>query len=198
MMKYLALGDSYTIGELVKAEDNFPHQTVSILKEKNLDLKLDKTIAVTGWTTGELNEAIAKEKPTNDYDWVTLLIGVNNQYRGQDIELYEKELYNLISQSILFANGRSSRVIILSIPDWGMTPFNTKRDVAQVSKEIDAYNTIKKKWAEHFGCPFIDITPLTRQYAKDEAYLTEDKLHLTGKMYKLWAEQIADIIAENS
>jgi lysophospholipase L1-like esterase len=197
-MKYLALGDSYTIGELVPAEDNFPQQTVSILKEKKIEVSLDKIIAVTGWTTGELNEAIAKEKPDSDYDWVTLLIGVNNQYRGQEIERYEKELYNLISQSILFANGRASRVIILSIPDWGLTPFNTKRDSAQVSKEIDEYNTIKKKWAEHFGCPYIDITPLTRKYSKDEEYLTNDKLHLTGKMYRLWAERIAQIIADNS
>ena len=197
-MKYLALGDSYTIGELVPAEDNFPQQTVSILKEKKIEVSLDKIIAVTGWTTGELNEAISKEKPDSDYDWVTLLIGVNNQYRGQEIERYEKELYNLISQSILFANGRASRVIILSIPDWGLTPFNTKRDSAQVSKEIDEYNTIKKKWAEHFGCPYIDITPLTRKYSKDEEYLTNDKLHLTGKMYRLWAERIAQIIADNS
>jgi len=196
-MRYLALGDSYTIGELVPLKKNFPHQTVTVLKDKNINLQLDKTIAVTGWTTGELNEAIAKEKPTQDYDWVTLLIGVNNQYRGQEIERYEKELYNLISQSILFAKGRASRVIILSIPDWGMTPFNTKRDITQVSKEIDEYNTIKKKWAEHFGCPYIDITPLTRKFSKNEDYLTEDKLHLTGKMYRLWAERIARIISDN-
>jgi len=197
-MRYLALGDSYTIGELVPLEKNFPHQTVTVLKGKNINLQLDKTIAVTGWTTGELNEAIAKEKPTQDYDWVTLLIGVNNQYRGQEIERYEKELYNLISQSILFAKGRASRVIILSIPDWGMTPFNTKRDITQVSKEIDEYNTIKKKWAEHFGCPYLDITPLTRKFSKNEDYLTEDKLHLTGTMYRLWAERIARIIIDNS
>lgn len=197
-MKYLALGDSYTIGELVEAKDNFPHQTVTLLKNKNIKLTLDKTIAVTGWTTSELNEAIAKEKPSNDYDWVTLLIGVNNQYRGQDIKLYEQEFYNLLSQSILFANGRASRVIVLSIPDWGLTPFNTKRNVTKTSQEIDAYNAINKKFAKHFGCRYIDITPLTRKYAKDEDYLTEDKLHLTGKMYKLWAEQITEIIADNS
>ena len=197
-MKYLALGDSYTIGELVEAKDNFPNQTVAILKEKGFTIKLDKIIAVTGWTTAELNEAIAEQKPANDYDWVTLLIGVNNQYRGQEIERYEREFYNLISQSILFANGRASRVVVLSIPDWGMTPFNTKRDVTQTSKEIDAYNAINKKWAEHFGCRYIDITPLTRKYAQDEEYLTEDKLHLTDKMYLLWAEQLAKIIADNS
>lgn len=197
-MKYLALGDSYTIGELVEPKDNFPNQTVQILQKQEVQLELDQIIAVTGWTTGELNEAIAKAKPSQDYDWVTLLIGVNNQYRGQEIERYEKEFYNLLSQSILFANGRSSRVIVLSIPDWGMTPFNTKRDVPTVSKEIDAHNAINKKWAQHFGCRYIDITPLTRKFAQDEAYLTEDKLHLTARMYKLWAEQVAEIIADNS
>jgi len=197
-MKYLALGDSYTIGELVESKDNFPHQIVSLLEKQNIQLTLDKIIAVTGWTTGELNEAIAKEKPSMDYDWVSLLIGVNNQYRGQDIRLYEIELYNLLAQSILFANGRASRVIVYSIPDWGMTPFNTKRDVATVSKEIDEYNAIKKKWAAHFGCPYINITPLTRKYAKDSDYLTEDKLHLTGKMYKLWAEKATALIAKDS
>jgi lysophospholipase L1-like esterase len=197
-MKYLALGDSYTIGELVEEKNNFPHQVVTLLADQNISLTLDKTIAVTGWTTSELNDAIAKEKPDSDYDWVSLLIGVNNQYRGQEIERYEKELYNLLAQSILFANGRASRVIVFSIPDWGMTPFNTNRDVATVTKEIDQYNAIKKKWAEHFGCPFIDITPLTREFSKDEEYLTEDKLHLTGKMYKLWAEKAVKIIADNS
>lgn len=197
-MKYLALGDSYTIGELVPSKDNFPNQTVSILNKQNIDIKLDKIIAVTGWTTGELNAAIAEAKPDNDYEWVTLLIGVNNQYRGQDIELYEKEFKDLLNQSISFANGQASRVIVLSIPDWGMTPFNTKRDVNKTSEEIDAYNAINKNWAEKMGCWYLDITPFTREHAQDEEYLTEDKLHLTGKMYKIWAEQIAKIIADNS
>ncbi len=197
-MKYLALGDSYTIGELVETKNNFPNQTVSILKEQGIEIDLKQIIAVTGWTTGELNEAIAKAKPGYDHDWVTLLIGVNNQYRGQDIALYEKEFYNLLSQSILFANGRASRVIVLSIPDWGMTPFNTKHDVQTVSDEIDAYNTINKKYTEHFGAHYIDITPVTRKYAQNTDYLTEDQLHLTDKMYEIWAKQIAQIITDNS
>jgi len=193
-MKYLALGDSYTIGELVRTEDNFPNQVVAKLKARNIDCTLTNTIAVTGWTTAELIEAIEKEKPTADNDWVSLLIGVNNQYRGQDIELYEEEFCNLLNDSMLYASGRASHVIVLSIPDWGMTPFNTKRDAKQVSAEIDAYNKINKKWTEKMGCKYIDITHFTRTYAKDEAYLTEDKLHLTGKMYALWAEKIVEII----
>lgn len=197
-MKYLALGDSYTLGELVAYEENFPSQLTQLLAQESIQLNLDKLIAVTGWTTAELIQAIEENKPAYDYDWVSLLIGVNNQYRGQEIGRYEKEFYNLISQSILFASGRASRVIVLSIPDWGMTPFNTKRDANTVSQEIDQYNRINKKWAEHFGCPYIDITPLTRAHAQDEDYLTSDNLHLSAKMYKLWAIQMAKIIADNS
>lgn len=192
-MKYLALGDSYTIGELVKSEENFPNQTAALVD----DLELDKIIAVTGWTTDELNAAIAKENPATDYDWVTLLIGVNNQYRERSVEEYDWQFYSLLCQSILFANGKAEKVIVLSFPDWGMTPFNTKRDVAQTSKKIDEYNAVNKKWAEHFGCHYIDITPWTREFSKDEEYLTSDKLHLTGKMYALWAEKIAAIISDN-
>ncbi len=197
-MKYLALGDSYTIGELVAAEENFPNQTVSILKKLGVKIELDKLIGVTGWTTDELNEAIAQEKPATNYDWVTLLIGVNNQYRGYKIEDYESEFQNLLRQSISFANENASRVIVISIPDWGMTPFNTKRDVTKTSQEIDAYNAINKKWAEQLGCHYINITPLTRQYSKDKDYLASDQLHLSKKMYRLWAEKIAEIIADNS
>ncbi len=193
-MRYLALGDSYTIGELVRTEENFPNQVVKELAAKDISCTLTNTIAVTGWTTGELIEAIEKEKPTADNDWVSLLIGVNNQYRGQDISLYEKEFCQLLNNSILFASGRPSHVIVLSIPDWGMTPFNTKRDVKKVSEEIDAYNKINEKWTKKMGCQYINITPFTRTYSKDEEYLTEDKLHLTGKMYALWAEKIVDVM----
>jgi lysophospholipase L1-like esterase len=197
MMKYLALGDSYTCGELVKTNNNFPNQVVQQLGAQDITCTLTNIIAVTGWTTGELIEAIEKEKPSADNDWVTLLIGVNNQYRGQEIKLYEKEFCKLLDASILFASGRASHVIVLSIPDWGMTPFNTKRDVKKVSDEIDAYNKVNKKWSKKMGCKYIDITPLTRKYSKDEEYLTEDKLHLTKKMYTLWANEIVAIITSN-
>lgn len=193
-MKYLALGDSYTIGELVTTKDNFPNQVVEKLAQQEITCELTNTIAVTGWTTAELIEAIEKEKPLANHDWVTLLIGVNNQYRGQDKALYEKEFCKLLNDSILYTNGRPSQVIVLSIPDWGMTPFNTKRAVKKVSDEIDAYNKINKKWTEKMGCKYIDITPLTRKFSNNEDYLTEDKLHLTGQMYSIWADEIVDII----
>ena len=126
-MKYLALGDSYTIGELVETSQNFPNQLTSQLVQHGINIQLDKIIATTGWTTDELAMAIASYKPTCDYDLVTLLIGVNNQYRGRSIEEYDLQFYSLLCQAILFANARPDRVIVLSRPDWGLTPFNAER-----------------------------------------------------------------------
>lgn len=193
-MKYLALGDSYTIGELIEYKDNFPSQTTTLVQKGGQDLILDKLIAVTGWTTDELNEAISKEKPTCDYDWVSLLIGVNNQYRKRSIDEFSWQFYALLSQAILFAKGNPKRVIVLSIPDWGLTPFNKDRDRTQTSNEIDAFNAIKKKWALHFGCHFIDITQSTRDHAQDSEYLTDDGLHLTAKEYAIWAKKVSALI----
>ena len=190
-MKYLALGDSYTIGELVNYNDNFPSQLVSILNEKGIEISLDKLIAVTGWTTDELSLAIAKEKPSLEYDVVTLLIGVNNQYRGRSLEEYEWQFYALLCQAILFAKGESKNVIVLSIPDWGLTPFNTEKDKIETSNQIDAFNKINKEITESFGCKYIDVTTSTREHATNEIYLAEDKLHYSKEEYKVWAEKVA-------
>jgi len=197
-MKYLALGDSYTIGELVSYEDNFPSQTCKMLQAAGHPLSLDKLIAVTGWTTDELNAAIAKEKPGFDYDWVSLLIGVNNQYRGRSLDEYSWQFYALLSQAILFAKGNVKRVVVLSIPDWGLTPFNKKRDKKDTSELIDAFNAENKKWSAHFGCHYIDITESTRVHAQDEDYLTSDGLHLSPKEYEIWANKLSQLILKNS
>ncbi|TXI32994.1 MAG: SGNH/GDSL hydrolase family protein [Niabella sp.] len=197
-MKYLALGDSYTIGELVKYESNFPSQVVQLLHHNGIDLKLDKLIAVTGWTTDELAQAISTERPDLDFDWVSLLIGVNNQYRGRSKEEYAWQFYSLICQAILFAKGKASSVIVISIPDWGLTPFNKDGDPALVSKEIDELNQINKSIAEHFGCHYLDVTTSTRLHATDQAYLAPDLLHYSEKEYEIWAKQLATIIQENS
>ncbi len=190
-MKYLALGDSYTIGELVNYNDNFPSQLVSILNEKGIEITLDKLIAITGWTTDELSLAIAKEKPSLDYDLVTLLIGVNNQYRGRSLEEYEWQFYSLLCQAILFAKGETKNAIVLSIPDWGLTPFNTEKDKVETSNQIDAFNKINKEITESFGCKYIDVTTSTREHAKNDTYLAEDKLHYSKEEYKIWAEKVA-------
>jgi lysophospholipase L1-like esterase len=196
-MNYLALGDSYTIGEQVDYNLNFPNQVVDILLKQRIDLKLEKLIAVTGWTTDELAKAIYEQQPSFDNDWVTLLIGVNNQYRGKSSEEYAWQFYSLLCQSILFAKGNPKRVIVLSIPDWGLTPFNKDRDKKITSAQIDELNIINKKITTELNCHYIDITPSTREHADDLSYLVSDLLHYSEKEYKIWAEKIATIIKNN-
>lgn len=198
-MNYLALGDSYTIGESVDYTENFPSQTAQLLNQEGLtEFKLSKLIAVTGWTTDELAKAIALEKPTHDFDWVTLLIGVNNQYRNRSVEEYSWQFYSLLCQSILFAKGNPKHVIVLSIPDWGLTPFNKDRDKSETSAQIDEYNAINMSISQEMGCHYIDITTSTRQHAEDTNYLAEDLLHYSTKEYAIWANKVAEIIKQNS
>jgi lysophospholipase L1-like esterase len=198
-MKYLALGDSYTIGESVDYSENFPSQTAQLLNQEGLtEFKLCKLIAVTGWTTDELAKAIASEKPSHDFDWVTLLIGVNNQYRNRSAEEYSWQLYSLMCQSILFAKGNPKQVIVLSIPDWGLTPFNKDRDKTETSAQIDAYNAINMSISQEMGCHYIDITTSTRLHAEDTDYLANDLLHYSKKEYAIWANKVAEIIKQYS
>ena len=194
MMKYLALGDSYTIGELVPYEENFPSQVVQQLQQKGIDLFLDKLIAVTGWTTDELAAGIYEQRPTPEYDWVTLLIGVNNQYRERSAQEYAVQFYSLLCQAIYFAQNKPNRVIVLSIPDWGTTPFNTERDVEQTSNEIDALNQLNREISLQLGVHYLNITESTRSHAQNTEYLASDLLHYSGKEYALWAEAVANII----
>jgi lysophospholipase L1-like esterase len=193
-MKYLALGDSYTIGELVAYQDSFPHQVADLLNKNNIKVEELKLIAKTGWTTYELIGPMEHQVFHHDYDWTTLLIGVNNQYRGRSVEEYAIHFSYLLNRAINFTKDISANVIVLSIPDWGATPFNTERDALQISKELDDYNTISKNLAQKAGAHFIDITNSTRLNAKDSSFLAEDKLHPSGKEYAIWAEKVASII----
>lgn len=192
---YLALGDSYTIGESVSYEDCFPAQTVALLnKTKKFNAPL--IIAKTGWTTDELTAAIAQSKTNGPFDFVSLLIGVNNQYRARDTANYRKELEHLIDTAIKFAGNKTDRIVIISIPDWGVTPFglNSGRDIILISKEIDEYNGIAKELAEQRGISFIDITPHSRRATSDPSLLAADGLHPSGKMYAYWAQLLSDTI----
>lgn len=191
MKKYLALGDSYTIGESLPLEENFPHHLCKILNQKEVAFQLPKIIAQTGWTTDELLSAIAIEKPAFDFDLVTLLIGVNNQYRDRTLEEYYWQFYSLICQAILFARSIPEHVVVISIPDWGLTPFNKDRDKLLVTSQIDAFNNINREIALKFNTNYIDITPSTRDHAQDPYYLASDLLHYSANEYKLWAEKIA-------
>lgn len=194
-MTYLALGDSYTIGESVPAEENFPSQTVRLLKEAGYNFHLPEIIAKTGWTTDELQDAINNYSFRPSYDFVTLLTGVNNQYRGRSVENYKPEFENLLKQAIGFAGGKASRVIVLSIPDWGVTPFAAGRDRKKIAEEIDKYNAANKEISEKYNVAYIDITPFTREAATDETLLAGDKLHPSGREYRRWAEKIFSVIS---
>ncbi|MCB0700689.1 MAG: SGNH/GDSL hydrolase family protein [Chitinophagales bacterium] len=194
MYTYLALGDSYTIGEQVPSEQNFPHQTVELLREQGLEVAAPKIIAVTGWTTDELATAIERENVTGVFSFVTLLIGVNNQYRGRSVENFRKEFTELLEDAIDFAQGKPEHVFVLSIPDWGVTPFAEGRDRPKIAEEIDAYNAAKEEITKEFKCHWLPITESTRMHGVDENYLVEDKLHYSGKEYALWSAPLANMI----
>lgn len=200
---YLALGDSYTIGEQVDTKENFPNQLVMLLNEKGIVFAAPEIIAQTGWTTDELQSAIQKATPGNQYDLVTLLIGVNNQYRGRSVDDYLPEFEALLKQAIQFAGNDPGHVIVLSIPDWGVTPFaeahlpdGQGRNRNQIAKEIDAYNSANKSIAEKYHIHYINITESTREAAHDFTLLADDKLHPSGKEYTKWAKKLAEAIEE--
>lgn len=188
--EYLALGDSYTIGESVTVNDCWPNQLVKAIKGSRLEVNSARIIAKTGWTTTELIEGINNQQINGQYDLVSLLIGVNNQYRGQSIEVFEKDLNELIQTAISFSKKGAEGVFLVSIPDWGVTPFAKDRDQNQIAKEIEAFNTVVSRQAKSFGVLFVDITPISIRAKEDRSLLAEDQLHPSGKMYGLWVEKI--------
>lgn len=192
---YLALGDSYTIGEGVPVAENFPFQTVQLLRKSGQDFHPAEIIAKTGWTTDELQQAIDTTHLRKNYDMVSLLIGVNNQYRGRSVDEYQIQFETLLKQAIHFAGDNPAHVFVLSIPDWGVTPFAEDRDREQIAREIDSYNATNKKVAEKYLVHYIDITPGTREASKDRTLLTSDNLHPSGKEYGFWAQQLASRIS---
>jgi len=192
--KYLALGDSYTIGEKVEEKDNFPNQTVALLNQKAKRFESPAIIAKTGWTTDELQNQLSQTRLAIPFDIVTLLIGVNNQYRGRSAEEYAVQFEQLLQQAVGYAGGKTNHVIVLSIPDWGVTPFAHDRDRKKIAQEIDLFNAINKKIAAQYQVHYIDITPFTREAITDLSLVTEDGLHPSGKDYKRWAERVAQRI----
>lgn len=186
MKRYLALGDSYTIGEGLPEGSRFPDFLVGLL---NAGFEKPEIIAVTGWTTSELKQGILEANPAGVYNLVTLLIGVNNQYRGLRPDDYQQEFADLLNQAIGFAGGNRGHVIVLSIPDWGTTPFAEGRNREQIAKEIDQFNSINKAICSKEDISYCDITGLTRNQSLQHL-LVEDKLHYSAEMYRLWAEKV--------
>lgn len=195
-LSYLALGDSYTIGESLPLEDNFPHQTVALLRKKGIAMSDPEIVAKTGWTTDELMDAITKRSLKSMYNYVSLLIGVNNQYRGRDITSYQKEFEQLLLQAIQFAGGNPEHVFVLSIPDWGTTPFAEGRDRAKIAREIDQFNLGNLKIAQQYKVRYIEITSSTREAKQDLSLVADDKLHPSKKEYTRWAEKLSRAIEQ--
>jgi lysophospholipase L1-like esterase len=189
---YLALGDSYTIGEMVGDTERFPVQLTTRLNSDSIDIAEPLIIAKTGWTTDELLAAIKEMNVKDTFSIVTLLIGVNNQYRGRDVGNYRSELKQLLDIAINFAGGKKENVFVLSIPDWGVTPFAEGKDRGKIAAEIDEYNRVKKEECEKLGVKFYDITEISR--STETGMIASDGLHPSGKMYKMWVDKIYDDI----
>jgi len=192
---YLALGDSYTIGESVELTSSFPYQLKSFMADKGYGLTTPKIIAVTGWTTGDLKNAITQANLTQKYDVVTLLIGVNNQYRGYSQTDYRTEFVQLLNTAIGFASGNKLRVFVLSIPDYSVTPFAATSNKTKIATEIDQFNAINKEESLKAGVNYLDITGISRQAAFDPALIAFDGLHPSAKMYGLWVGQLSTQVA---
>lgn len=192
---YLALGDSYTIGEQVGIANNFPYQTIQLLRKAGFNFCAPEIIATTGWATDELKLAIDESLLQSSYDFVSLLIGVNNQYQGRSVEEFRVHFRHILELAIQRAGGIAQNVIVLSIPDWSVTPFAINKSPEKISSEIDMYNFICQAEAEHFQTRFINITDSQRQDGNREEFLAADMLHPSGKEYSKWAEQISKEIA---
>jgi lysophospholipase L1-like esterase len=189
-LSYLALGDSYTIGESVNEDQRWPMQLAKSLTSNGIAVSPPQIIAKTGWTTDELKAKIISENITKKYDLVSLLIGVNNQYRGRSVKEFRKEYIDLLETAIEFSGNKPDRVFVVSIPDWGVTPFGSNSPKKSISEQIDLFNAVKKEETEKRGILFLDITPISRQAIKDPSLIAEDGLHPSGKMYQLWTEKI--------
>ncbi len=193
-LTYLALGDSYTIGESVALEKNFPHQVVELLRKEKININDPAIVAKTGWTTDELQEQLTRVRLAVPFDFVTLLIGVNNQYRGRSEKEYAQQFEKLLQQAIGYAGDKTDRVIVLSIPDWGVTPFAKDRDKKKIAKEIDAFNAINEKIAKKYKVHYINITAFTREAATDKTLVAEDGLHPSAKDYARWAVKVKEVM----
>ena len=200
----LSLGDSYTIGESVGENDRWTVQLAGLLRERKFAINSPDIIAQTGWTTAELLAGIVVSGNRKQYDLVTLLIGVNNQYRGLGLEEYRAEFAQLLQTAIGYVAdspgrtrrnaARPGRVVVLSVPDWGMSPFAADRDRATITRQIDDFNAVAWQECAKVGVAFIDITRLTRQATGDASQFAGDGLHYSAKQMKLWAEAALPVV----
>ena len=192
----LALGDSYTIGEGVEQAASWPYLLSERLESAESITLLPEVVARTGWTTSDLLNGIERQALATYYDVVSLLIGVNNQYRGLGLESYRSELLQLVEIAVALANNKRSSVVIVSIPDWGISPFEKDRDKEQVGREIDQYNHVNRSLAEEFGLRYVDVTGVSRTCSDRPLYFAADGLHPSGDQYELWIEPIVPVVKD--
>lgn len=196
-LTYLALGDSYTIGESVETKMSFPFQLANLMRTRGANVAPPTIIARTGWTSGDLASAIDAADLDPPYDLVTLLIGVNNQYRGLPLDGYRTDLAALLRRAIDLAGGDPSNVIVISIPDWGTTPFAEDRDRSRIAAEIDRFNDVNRQEAGTAGARWVEITELSRELSSHEPMNAGDGLHPSGMMYAEWARVILPMALES-
>ena len=188
-VKFLALGDSYTIGESVSAQERWPVQLAEALRRKGIDCFDPTIIATTGWRTDDLKHAIESANLKPEYTLVSLLIGVNNYYQGKSAESYAPEFEELLRTAIALADGNKANVFVVSIPDYGYTPFGKDKQPA-ISKGIDAFNAINKSITEKMGVKYINITDISRRGLTEPSLVADDGLHPSGNMYTEWVSRI--------
>lgn len=193
-LTYLALGDSYTIGTGVPAEERFPVQLFNRLTDADFDMLTPHIIATNGWTTGNLINATNNFEPDSIFDLVSLLIGVNNQFQGRSIEEYTNEFDQLLRKAITYAGDDTSQVIVISIPDYGVTPFGQSMNPAEIAQEIDAFNGVNQSITEAYGISYFYITDISRQAAMNPALIAGDNLHPSGAQYSLWLDVMEETI----
>ena len=193
--RFLALGDSYTIGEGVAESDRWPVQLAAALNRADVAIDEAEILARTGWTTDELADAMHRHRFHPPYALVTLLIGVNNQYRGLDQQNYRDHFRALLERAIELADHKPQHVIVVSIPDWGVTRFGREsgRDLTQIAHEIDLYNAANAQIAASVGARYVDVTALSREGGDHADMLVEDGLHPSAAMYRRWTEAILPI-----
>jgi len=195
-LTYLALGDSYTIGESVNQSESYPYQLTNLLTAKSYPVQHPTIIAVTGWTTDDLISAIAGSDIThNKFNFVTLLIGVNDQYQGLSQSDYKIKFAQVLQTAITFAKGGAKSVFVLSIPDWGVTPFADGQE-SIIGPQIDQFNAINKEISEQAGINYLNITDISKQAATDPTLTAPDGLHPSGKMYSLWVQRLESLVAD--
>jgi lysophospholipase L1-like esterase len=187
-VRFLALGDSYTIGEGVLEQERWPNHLARLLRATGIEIDDPHIVARTAWTTDELSDAMDADRPLGPYNLVSLLVGVNDQYRSRPVRSFADGFQVLLRRAITCAGRRPSCVIAISIPDWGATPFAEGRDRALISREVEAYNARGEELASAAAVRWVDITGITRRMQSEPALVATDGLHPSGEMYRLWAE----------